>query len=34
MTPWRSIRCDRLSGGREHVGLGGVVDMLARSETP
>lgn len=36
VTPWRGrgIRCDRLSGVPEHVDLGGVVDMLARSETP
>lgn len=34
VTPWRGIRCDLLSGVREHVDLGGVVDMLARSETP
>lgn len=34
VTAWRGIRRDRLSGVREHVDLGGVVDLLARSETP
>jgi hypothetical protein len=34
VTPWRGIRCDLLSGVSEHMDLGGVVDMLARSVTP